>query len=74
MLSNEKIEIKCPSCQKPLSYTVEQLQKGQSNKCRYCGNLIKIEESNQGAVNKLEEKTKQSLEDIDKKITMTIKN
>ncbi|KKP43159.1 hypothetical protein A3K02_00465 [candidate division WS6 bacterium RIFOXYD1_FULL_33_8] len=73
MLSNEKIEMKCPSCQRPLSYTVDQLQKGQSKKCPHCGNEIRFEESNPGEVGKLEDKTKQSLEDIEKKITMTIK-
>ena len=73
MLSNEKIEMKCPSCQKTLSYSVDQLQKGQSTRCPHCGNEIRFEESNPGEVGRLEEKTKQSLEDIDKKITMTIR-
>lgn len=71
MLSNEKIEMKCPSCQKIISYTVDQLQKGQSIKCPHCGDRIRFQESSPGAVSKLENKTKQSLEDIDKKITMT---
>ncbi len=73
MLSNEKIEMKCPSCQKDITYTVDQLQKGQSIKCSHCGDEIKLEESNSGAVRKLEEKTKQSLEDIDMRITVTMK-
>ena len=73
MLSNEKIEMQCPSCQKILSYTVEQLQKGQSTKCSRCGTEIKFEEESSGAISRLEEKTKQSLEDLPKKITMTIK-
>ncbi len=73
MLSNEKIEIKCPSCQKTITYTVDQLQKGKSSKCPHCGNEIRFEESSPGAVSRLEEKTKQSIKDIDKKITMTIR-
>ncbi|MDX9739505.1 MAG: hypothetical protein RBT33_04100 [Candidatus Dojkabacteria bacterium] len=73
MLSNEEMEMKCPSCKKNLTYTVDQLQKGQSIKCPHCGDEIKFEESSSGAVRKLEEKTKQSLEDIDKKITVTMK-
>lgn len=73
MLSNEKIEMKCPSCQKTITYTVNQLQKGQSSKCPHCGNEIKFEESNPGSVSKLEDKTKKSLEDMEKKITVTIK-
>ncbi len=73
MLSNEKIEIKCPSCQKTFSYTVDQLQKGQSKRCPHCGNDIRFEESHPGEVGKLEDKTKKSLADIDKKITMTIR-
>lgn len=70
MLSKEKMEMKCPSCQKPLSYTVEQLQKGQSSKCPHCGNKIRFQESSPGAVGRLENETKQSLEDIRKKITI----
>ena len=73
MLSNEELEMKCPSCQRMLSYSVDQLQKGQSVKCSYCGTEVKFEEGNSGAVRKLEEKTKESLEDIGKKITVTIK-
>lgn len=72
MLSNEIIEMKCPSCQKILSYSVDQLQKGQSSKCPHCGNEIRFQESSPGSVGRLEDKTKQSLEDIQKKITMTI--
>ncbi len=71
MLSNEKIEMKCPSCQRTLTYTVDQLQKGQSTKCPHCGNEIRFQESNPGAVGRLENKIKQSLKDIQKKITMT---
>jgi len=72
MLSNEKIEIKCPSCQRTLTYTVDQLQKGQSTKCPHCGNEIRFQESNPGEVGRLENRIKQSLKDIKKKITMTI--
>lgn len=73
MLSNEKIEMKCPSCQRTLTYTVDQLQKGQSTRCPHCGNEIRFEESNPGAVNRLESSIKQSLKDIQKKITMIIR-
>lgn len=73
MFSNEKIEMKCPSCQKTLSYSVDQLQKGQSSKCPHCGNKIRFEEESSGAVSRLEADTKQSLEDIPKKITVTIR-
>jgi DNA-directed RNA polymerase subunit RPC12/RpoP len=73
MLSNEKIEMKCPSCQRILSYTVDQLQRGQESKCPHCGNKIRFEESSPGEVSRLESKTKQSIKDIGKKITMTIK-
>jgi DNA-directed RNA polymerase subunit RPC12/RpoP len=73
MLGQEKIEMKCPSCQKTLSYSVDQLQKGQSINCPHCGNDIRFEESSPGSVSKLEDKTKQALEDIEKKITVTIK-
>ena len=72
MLSNEELEMKCPSCQRMLSYSVDQLQEGQSIKCSYCGTEIKFEEENSGAVRKLEEKTKKSLEKIPKKITVTM--
>lgn len=73
MLGNEKIEMKCPFCNTTLLYTVDQLQKGQTSKCPHCGNEVKFQELNPGAVSKLEDKTKQSLKDIPKKITMTIK-
>ena len=72
MLSNQKIEEKCPSCQRTISYTVDQLQKGQSKKCPHCGDEIRFQESSPGAVGKLENKIKKSLDDIKKKITMTI--
>lgn len=73
MLSNEKLEMECPSCKRTISYTVDQLQKGQSSKCPHCGNEIKFQESSTGAVGRLERKTKKSLEDMEKKITVTIK-
>lgn len=73
MFSNEKIEVKCPSCQKTSLYTGNQLQKGDSSKCSYCGNTIRVEEESSGAINRLETKTKQALEDIPKKITVTIR-
>lgn len=73
MLGNEKIEMKCPSCNSTLSYTVDQLQKGLSTKCPHCGNEVRFQELHPGEVSKLEDKTKQSLKDIPKKITMTIK-
>ncbi|MCK9415196.1 MAG: hypothetical protein PHG60_02855 [Candidatus Dojkabacteria bacterium] len=65
--------MKCPSCQRDLSYTVDQLQKGRSSKCPHCGSEIRFQESSPGAVSKLEDKTRQSLEDMDKKITVTMK-
>ena len=42
-------------------------------KCPHCGSDIRFEEETSGAVSKLEQKTKQSLEEIPKKITVTIK-
>lgn len=72
MLSNEKFDMECPSCHRTLSYTGDQLQKGYSGKCPSCGNEIRFEEKRSGAVSKLEEETKQSLEDIEKKVTVTI--
>jgi len=41
-------------------------------KCPHCGEEIRFQESSPGAVVKLENKIKQSLDDIKKKITMTI--
>lgn len=72
MLSNEKIEIKCPSCQKILSYTVDQLERGNSSKCPRCGSRIRFEEKRSGAVSKLERDVEKAIEDIPKKITATI--
>lgn len=74
MLSDEKIESECPACHRTLTYTVDQLQKGKSTKCPHCGNEIRFEESSSGSVGRLENKTKQALEDLPKKITTTIRN
>lgn len=65
--------MQCPSCQRTITYNLDQLQKGKSSNCPHCGNEIRFEESNPGAVSRLEQKTKQSIKDIQKKITMTIR-
>ena len=72
MFRDIKLKYECPFCKKDISYTLKQLQKGRMLKCPHCGKEIKLEESVSGSVEKIENEVKDSLDNIQKKITVKL--